>query len=59
MVFANCYRDFVKPAVKGSVAEADRLRAGGTAYQIPTVTPYGLSSHRNAVIRIIHNATAP
>jgi len=29
--FANCYRDFGKPAAKGSVAGADEYRAGRAA----------------------------
>jgi hypothetical protein len=37
MVFANCVRDFLRPALRGGVIDADRLRAGRAADQIPTV----------------------
>jgi hypothetical protein len=38
MVFANGDRDSLRPAaVRGSIVEADRLRAGRAICQIPTV----------------------
>jgi len=56
---ANCDWDFVRPAVRGSVVEVCRLRAGAQPIKYRLFYTLGLSSHRNAVIRIVHNAAAP
>jgi hypothetical protein len=44
---------------RGSVVEADRLRAGAQPIKYRLFYTLGLSSHRNAVTRIVRNTTSP
>jgi len=59
MVFANGDRDFVRPAVRGSIVEVCRLRAGAQPIKYRLFYTLSLSCHRNAVTRIVRNTTSP
>jgi hypothetical protein len=59
MVFASCDRDFVMPALGGSVVEVCRLRASAQPIKYRLFYTLNPSSHRKVVSRIIHNRAPP